>query len=143
MEKNKILFVDDEESIRNLVKRILQMAQYEVDLAGSGEEAVEKVSNNKYDVVITDITMSGIDGLEVLKKVKSINPATEVIVITGHGTVETAMKAINLGAYDYTTKPFDIGKLNLLVARCIEKQNLIKEVQMLKEKLQDKCSNHH
>lgn len=141
MEKHRILFVDDEESIRNLVKRILQMAQYEVDLAANGEEAIKKVSENSYDVVITDLMMEKVDGLEVLKKVKDISPNTEVIVITAYGTVETAMKAINLGAYDYTTKPFDIGKLNLLVARCIEKQKLVKENKTLKEKLDSQGKN--
>ena len=134
-EKYKILFVDDEENIRELGKRILQIGKYEVDTAVNGKDAFEKIANTYYNVIITDMKMPEIDGLEIIEKVKEISPFTDVIMITGHATVETAMKAISLGAYDYIVKPFDMGKLILLVGHCIERQKLRKEITALKEKL--------
>ena len=135
MSNPKILVVDDEESIRDLCKRILKLRKYEVDLAEDGEKAIEKILKQKYDLVITDLKMGEINGLDVIRKIKSVSPSTDVIIITGYASTETAMQAIKLGTFDCLQKPFDVGKLTLIVNRCIEIQNLKKEITFLREKL--------
>jgi DNA-binding NtrC family response regulator len=104
--RKKILVCDDEEGIRESLNLILEK-DYDLDFASSGSEAIEKVKKNSYDGLILDIKMPAKDGLETLAEVKKISPETKIIIATGYQSVETASKAVKLGAVDYITKPFE------------------------------------
>jgi len=108
---------------------------YEVDIAANGGEAISKARNKKYDLVLTDLKLPGADGLEVLSEVKEIDPETSVIVMTAYGTVETAVEAMKVGAFDFITKPFDTDRLSLLIKRALENRRLVAENTLLREEL--------
>lgn len=127
----KILVVDDDANIRNGCKESLLIEGYEIETAESGQDALEILEEKFFDIVLTDLKMPGIDGMEVLKQIKKIHPYTEVIVFTAYGTVESAVEAMKLGAYDYITKPFDIDILSMKVTKCLEKQKLTAKAGML------------
>ncbi|MBN1384970.1 MAG: response regulator [Elusimicrobia bacterium] len=133
MSVEKILIVDDDPHIRNACAESLKMEGYAIKTAENGEEAIEIIKKDFFNVVITDLKMPGIDGIEVLKQVKRISPETEVILTTAYGTVETAVGALKIGAYDYITKPIDLSELDFIIIRCIEKQELAAEVGEFKE----------
>ncbi len=109
--KIRILVVDDEKAFVDQISQRLEIREFEVFRAYSGEEALEKAANALYDVIILDVVMPGISGIETLKEMKSKRPLTEVIMLTGHATVETAIEGMKLGAYDYLKKPADIEDL--------------------------------
>jgi DNA-binding NtrC family response regulator len=134
----EILLVDDEKSVRSTLALFLQKVGYQVEEAASGEEAAEKLKVKYYDLVLTDLKMKPMDGLEVLKETKSINPMTEVIVMTAYSTVESGVEAIKSGAYDYIQKPFNKDELLILVAKALERKNLLTEVEHLQEELKEK-----
>ena len=113
----KLLIVDDEETLRILVRSELEERGYEVDEAESGEKALEKLRSNKYNLVILDIRMPGMDGMEVLKKIREENLAPKVIMLTGVEELKIARDSLNLGANDFLTKPYDIRTL----LSCIER----------------------
>ena len=98
---SRILVVDDERSIRNTLKDILEYEKYEVDLAEDGNKAIEKVKTAEYDIVLCDIKMPGLDGIEVLEKLGELTPDTPVVMISGHGNIDTAVDSIKKGAFDY------------------------------------------
>jgi DNA-binding NtrC family response regulator len=106
-----VLIVDDEKEFVDLVSERLTMRDYDVTACYSGEEALETVKGYNFDIVILDILMPGIDGIETLREIKRIKPLTEVILLTGHAAVDTAIEGMKLGAYDYLTKPCDISDL--------------------------------
>lgn len=133
MPGEKILIVDDEPRIRDLCARVLEKEEYEVDLAKDAESALDLLKEKSYNLVFLDLKLPGMNGLELLKRIKAEHPGMEVIMITGYATIETAVKAIKLGAYDYVTKPFDIHLLRLVTQRCLEKQRLYNEINGLKE----------
>jgi DNA-binding NtrC family response regulator len=108
---------------------------YEVDIAANGSDAISKAKNKKYDLVLTDLKLPGADGLEVLSEVKEIDPETSVIVMTAYGTVETAVEAMKVGAFDFITKPFDTDRLSLLIKRALENRRLVAENTLLREEL--------
>lgn len=122
-----VLVVDDEGIMRNLLADVLQDEGYSVLTAVDGEEAIKISNDSKFDIVITDLKMPGINGIEVLKKFKSINSNSCIIVITAYASVESAVEAMKEGAYDYVTKPFNIDEIKLIVNRAVERQSLIKE----------------
>jgi DNA-binding response OmpR family regulator len=105
MMKSKLLVVDDDELLRNSLVEILTMEGYEVQTVSTGEEALIRLQNEDYDLLLLDLRMPGIDGLDVLREVNRTAPATKVILLTGHGTLETAIEALRYGAYDYLLKP--------------------------------------
>jgi DNA-binding NtrC family response regulator len=109
--KIRVLIVDDEKEFVDLVSERLTMRDYDVTACYSGEEALETVKGYNFDIVILDILMPGIDGIETLREIKRIKPLTEVILLTGHAAVDTAIEGMKLGAYDYLTKPCDISDL--------------------------------
>lgn len=109
--KTRVLVVDDEKDFVEQISQRLEIREFEVFQAFSGEEALEKSSKALFDVVILDVVMPGISGVETLKKLKAERPLTEVIMLTGHATVETAIEGMKLGAYDYLKKPADIEDL--------------------------------
>ncbi len=120
MSQPRILVVDDEAVIRQAVKRILEQENYEVVTATSGHTALEKVQNNDFTVVISDLKMPGMGGMEVLKSIKILQPNVPVIIITGYATVETAVDAIKNGAFDYLPKPFNPQQVKQLVEKAID-----------------------
>ncbi len=131
----KILVVDDEQAIRKTLKEILEYEKHSVDLAKDGFEAVEKAKKNQYDLVLLDIKMPKMDGIEVLEELQKINPELPVVIITGHGTVDTAVEALKKGAYDFLEKPLDLNRLLVAVRNALEKKDLVKETKRLRRKI--------
>ena len=127
-EKIKILVVDDAEVMRNLLTGVLTDAGYEVKAVSTGEKAVGEIKEDNYDVVITDLKMPGMNGLEVIKETKQINKDICIIAITAYPSVKSAVEAMREGAYDYITKPFDIEEIKLVVHRVAERYFLLKQV---------------
>lgn len=123
----RILVIDDEEVMRDLFTDVLSDAGYEVIAVGNPEEGVNKVKEMPFEVIITDLKMPGMDGIEVLRKARKIDPDISVIVITGYATVETAVEAMREGAYDYITKPFHQDEMKIVVSRAIERRFLFRE----------------
>ena len=119
-DKSKILVVDDEISVCKSIVSALEPEQYIVDMALSGEQALKKEAKSKYDVIITDLMMPGISGMELLKKVKKKGPGAKVIMITGYPSIKSAVESIRLGAFDYIPKPFTPNDLRSLVSRALE-----------------------
>lgn len=109
--KPRILLVDDEEKFVDYLNKRLRNRDYEAEVALSGEEAIEKIKHTDYDVVILDVLMPGLDGIETLRAIKNIKPLVEVIMLTGHASVESGVEGMKLGAYDYLMKPCDIDEL--------------------------------
>lgn len=128
----KILVIDDERSIRNTLKDILDNEGYKVDTAENGIEGLKLVNSKKFDVILLDIKMQGMDGMEVLDHIMKITD-TPVVMISGHGTIETAVEAIKKGAYDYIAKPLDLNRLLITLRNAMDKSTLIKETKTLKQ----------
>lgn len=131
----KILIIDDEKSICNTLKEILQYEKYEVDIANDGIEGVKKAKEVNYDLVLCDIKMPRMDGIEVLAKLQEINSELPVVMISGHGTIETAVDAIRKGAYDYIAKPPDLNRLLITVRNALDRTSLITETKTLRRKI--------
>ncbi|WP_395804160.1 sigma-54-dependent transcriptional regulator [Daejeonella sp.] len=130
----KILIIDDERSIRNTLREILEYEQYQVDDIDNGSDALILISKNEYDLILCDIKMNKMDGMEVLIEGLKIQPDLPFIMISGHGTVETAIEASKKGAYDFITKPPDLNRLLLTVRNALERKNLVTETKVLKRK---------
>ncbi len=128
---SKVLVVDDQRNMRTTTSMMLRSAGYEVDEAASGEEACEKATQEPYDLVLTDLKMGGRDGIDVLRHVREHSPLTEVIVMTAYGTIESAVEAMRIGAYDYIQKPFAEEELLVKVERASEKRQLTGEVSVM------------
>lgn len=133
--KNKIVVIEDEKNLREILKMLLEEEGYEVHCAKDGEEGLELLSGDIFDLIITDIKMPGVDGFTVLRKAQDISPGTLVIMITAFGTTESAIEAMKLGAYDYVHKPFKIDEIRLVVRKALEKRKLTGEVTVLREKI--------
>ncbi len=131
----KILIIDDERSIRNTLKEILEYENYEVDEAIDGEQGIEKALENSYDLVMCDIKMPKIDGLELLAKVHKEKPDMPIIMISGHGTIETAVECTKLGAFDFISKPPDLNRLLITIRNALQKGELLVETKVLKKKV--------
>jgi DNA-binding NtrC family response regulator len=134
----QILLVDDEKSVRSTLLLILKKVGHIVESAANGNEAIEKLKHQFFDIVITDLKMEPLNGLEVLRKVKEMNPSAEVIVMTAYGTVESGVEAMRLGAYDYIQKPFDKDEFLILIAKALEHKELLIEVKQLQHELREK-----
>ncbi|MEW6409931.1 MAG: response regulator [Nitrospirota bacterium] len=122
MDKQRILVIDDEAIVRLSCERTLIPEGYEVETVPSGEEGLKCLEDGIFDIVLTDLKMPDMDGIEILQKIKEGWPNTEVIIITGFGTVGTAVQAIKLGAFDYIEKPFTPDELLSVVKRALEKR---------------------
>jgi len=133
----KVLVVDDEVGIRESIKRILGRQGFDVITASNGEDAFKIIRKQDIDLLITDIRMAGMDGVDLLKVCKSVSPTTEVIMITGYASVDTAVETMKLGAYDYITKPFKKAELLKAVSKAIEKQTLSLDNIQLKKRLEE------
>jgi len=134
----KILIVDDEEIVIRSCRRILGDGMFVVDSTNDGQEALRKVDETEYDLIILDIMMPGLDGLEVLQHVKERHPGVDVIMMTGLSEIQTAVKAMKLGAFDYLSKPFDPDELRLVVDRALERRQLQQENRKLKTEVSSK-----
>ena len=138
MSKGRILVVDDEASARNGLAKLLTQEGYSVELAADGREALEIVMEKAPDVVITDLKMPVMDGMELLEKSKAHNPTIPVIVATAFGELSTAVKAVRAGAADYLTKPIDFDALLIAVERTMERHELTREAENLRRQLRDR-----
>jgi DNA-binding NtrC family response regulator len=136
--KGKILIVDDEEKIRNILGAILRDEGYEVELAQDGVEAIEKASAFKPQLLIVDLQMPRMNGLETIQRIKARLPGAVAIILTAYGTIQSAVQAIKQGVYDYLTKPFDNEQMLLIVKRAFDVYRLTAEVEHLRTELQKK-----
>jgi len=133
----KVLVVDDESSIRRTLKEILEFEKYEVALAPDGMTALEMVAENGFDVILLDIKMPEMDGIEVLEKLQVMTDSP-VVMISGHGTIETAVEAIKKGAYDFVVKPPDLNRLLITLRNAIDKKDLVIQTKRLKKEVEQK-----
>jgi two-component system response regulator PilR (NtrC family) len=138
MFKEKILVADDEQSMREFLDIMLKKEGYKVSLASHGEEVLKLAERDIFDLILMDIRMPKLDGISVLKKVKSLSPETIVIMITAYASADTAIKAMKEGAYDYVTKPFKVDEIKLIIRNALEKKNLQKENILLKQVVRDR-----
>jgi two-component system, NtrC family, nitrogen regulation response regulator NtrX len=132
---SSILIVDDEKAIRKTLSEILSYEGYKIEDAENGEEALKKLKEKSYDVVLCDIKMPKVDGIEFLEKSKEINPDIPIIMISGHGTIETAVEAVKKGAFDYVAKPPDLNRLLITIRNALDRQTLVTETKVLKRKV--------
>ena len=119
-----ILLVDDEEALRNAAEKILIKEGYQVTAVATGEEGLARFKAEGADLLITDLMLPDLDGIEVLRRAKQLRPAVEVIMITGHGSIEKAIEATRLGAYDFIEKPLDKAHLLKAIGKAVERQHL-------------------
>ncbi|MDD5305505.1 MAG: response regulator, partial [Elusimicrobia bacterium] len=140
MEKTRILLVEDNLSLGAMLGMELKRRGHAVEIAKSGAEALAKLGASEYDAVVTDLKLGDLDGLEVLKFAKAKHPRIEVLVMTGHGSIDTAVAAMRAGAFDYLTKPVEPEELNLVLDKAIEHSRLVHEVERLREEVKDKYS---
>ncbi len=140
MDAYPILFVDDDHQILEVVTAFLSRFGYLVESVDNGMVAIEKVKQKDYAVVFTDLIMPEISGLDLLKAVKESSPTSEVIIVTGYGTIESAIEALKLGGYDYLQKPINFERLKILIERIIEKRKLQFENLLIKQRLKDRFS---
>ena len=131
----KVLVIDDEKAIRNTLKDVLEYEKHTVDLAEDGTTGLEMFSKEKYDVVLCDIKMDRMDGIEVLQKIEEITGDVPVIMISGHGNIDTAVDAIKKGAFDFLEKPLDLNRLLITMRNAMDKSSLISETKVLKKKV--------
>ena len=137
--KPNILFTDDEKTFRNIMAKELTRMGYNVTSCDSGAETLKNMQERDFDVVILDMNMPTMNGIETLKRLKEMESTTEVIVLTGQGSIESAVQAIKLGAYDYLTKPCQLAELNALLQRALEKRQLNRENVHLRRLVKDTC----
>lgn len=131
-----ILIVDDEESMRITLSMLLKSEGYTVSIAAGGKDALKKIqTGNSYDLVITDLKMDKVNGINVLEATKEFNSSAEVLVLTAYGTVDSAVEAMRLGAFDYVSKPFESDELLLTVEKALERKNLLKELKFLRKEI--------
>lgn len=135
---SKILVIDDERSIRNTLKDILEYEKYQVDLAEDGQHGIDLIRKNEYDIILCDIKMPGMDGIETLEKIQILTPDSPVVMISGHGNIDTAVESIKKGAYDFIEKPLDLNRLLITIRNAMDKSNLITETKVLKKKVNKK-----
>jgi DNA-binding NtrC family response regulator len=131
----KILIIDDEKSIRKTLREILEYEKYLVDEATDGMEGISLLQKEKYDVILCDIKMPKMDGIEVLEKITELNNDVPVVMISGHGTIETAVEAVKKGAFDFIAKPLDLNRLLVTIRNAMDKLVLVKETKVLKKKV--------
>ncbi|MDD4895943.1 MAG: response regulator, partial [Atribacterota bacterium] len=130
---NRIMVVDDEESIRMMLQRVLSGQQYEIDEAANGAEALAKVQKEKYRIILLDLRMPEMNGLQVIEKMKEMDINTPIIMMSAYGTVPEAVEAMKLGAMDYLVKPFDLDELKMTLERIIRQDEIKNENQYFRE----------
>ncbi|MCD6288516.1 MAG: sigma-54-dependent Fis family transcriptional regulator, partial [Candidatus Hydrogenedentes bacterium] len=136
----RVLVIDDESIMREFVTETLVRAGYNVETAANGKEGLARFRDDVYDLVLTDLKMPDINGIEVVRTVRQIAPATSVIVMTAYGTIETAVEAIRLGAFDYITKPLSPDVIEITVERALDHARLAEEVRYLRQEASERFS---
>lgn len=131
----KVLIVDDEKSIRKTLKDILEFEKYDVDEAVDGVDCVVKIKQNRYDVIVLDIKMPKMDGMDALDRIQELVPETPVIMISGHATIDTAVDAVKKGAFDFISKPPDLNRLLITLRNALDRSSLITEKKVLQKKI--------
>lgn len=131
----KILIVDDETPIRRTLRDILEFEGYDVEEAVDGLECISKVQKEKFDVIITDIKMPKMDGIEALERLQILSPETPVIMVSGHGTIDTAVEAVKKGAFDFISKPPDLNRMLITVRNALERSELVNTTQVLRKQV--------
>src|SRR6478735_2375407 len=132
---SNILIIDDEKAIRKTLSEILSYEGYKIEEAGDGEEGLRRFRDKTFDVVLCDIKMPKIDGIEFLEKSREVNPDVPVIMISGHGNIDTAVEAVKKGAYDYISKPPDLNRMLITLRNAMDKNTLVAETKVLKRKV--------
>lgn len=132
---SKILIIDDEKAIRRSIREILEFEKYQVEEAEDGAQGLDLALKNKYDVILSDIKMPKLDGIELLQKLMESNCESALIIMSGHGNIETAVDAVKKGAYDYLAKPIDLNRLLVTVRNAMQKNELVQETKVLKKKI--------
>jgi two-component system, NtrC family, nitrogen regulation response regulator NtrX len=130
-----ILIIDDERAIRKTLSEILSYEGYKIEEAADGEEGLKKFTATTFDVVLCDIKMPKMDGIEFLEKAREVNPDVPIVVISGHGNIETAVEAVKKGAFDYISKPPDLNRMLITLRNALDKQSLVTETKVLKRKV--------
>ncbi len=135
----RILVVDDEKSIRNSLKEILEYEKHEVETASDGVECITMIKTAKkpFDIVLLDIKMPNMDGMDTLERVRLIHPDLPVIMVSGHGSIDTAVEAVKVGAFDFIPKPPDINRILITVRNALDRSHLVQETQVLKKKVSE------
>lgn len=131
----KILIIDDEKSIRKTLREILEYEKYQVDEAADGAEGLALIPKGGYDIILCDIKMPKMDGIEVLDKIMEMNVDAPVVMISGHGNIETAVEAVKKGAFDFIAKPLDLNRLLVTIRNAMDKSTLVTETKTLKKKV--------
>ena len=139
----RILIADDHDALRRGLLRALTEAGHDVDEAPNGNAAIEKLHESYYDVVLSDLKMGGSDGIEVLKTTKALHPTTAVILMTAFGSVNTAVEAMKVGAFDYVQKPFEIEEMELKIEKALELRRMRHELDYLRHTQQDIYNFEH
>ena len=134
----RILVIDDERSIRNTLKDVLEYEKYEIDLAEDGTSGIELFGQQQYDAVLCDIKMAKMDGIEVLQKLQEVSSDVPVIMISGHGNIDTAVDSIKKGAFDFLEKPLDLNRLLITIRNALERGSLITQTKVLKKQVSKK-----
>ncbi len=135
-----ILIIEDDRNTKEGLKKFLEGEKYRVTAFENGKEAIKYLKQSKVDVILTDMKMPGMDGIEVLKKSQKISPSTLVIILTAYGTVENAVEAMKSGAYDYLTKPLNLDKLSLVIERALSYRKLKEDYELLKKEVNERYS---
>jgi len=135
---SKILVIDDERAIRNTLKEILEFEKYKVELAENGKKGLQMIHESDFDLILCDIKMPEMDGLEVLQKIMADKPDATIVMISGHGNIDTAVEAIKNGAYDFIEKPLDLNRLLITMRNAMDKSTLVQETKVLKKKINQK-----
>lgn len=130
-----VLIVDDETPIRRTLKEILEFEKFKVDEASDGLECLVQLKKAQYDVILMDIKMPKMDGMEALERIQALAPDTPVIMISGHANIDTAVEAVKKGAFDFISKPPDLNRLLITVRNALDKSSLITETKVLKQKV--------
>ena len=138
MKNYKILFVDDDPQILTIVEQFLNRCGFNVTTESNGQKAIDMVREDHFCVVFTDLNMPEISGMELLKQIKAVSSDTEVIIVSGYGTIETAIQAMKLGSYDFLQKPINFDRFKILIDRIIEKQKLKEENQLIRNRLKER-----
>ncbi|MCE3280207.1 MAG: Fis family transcriptional regulator [Bacteroidetes bacterium] len=131
----KILIIDDEKSIRKTLREILEYEKYQVDEAADGVEGLGMIQKDKYSIILCDIKMPKMDGIEVLDKIMAMGIDTPVVMVSGHGNIETAVEAVKKGAFDFIAKPLDLNRLLVTIRNAMDKSTLVTETKVLKKKV--------
>jgi DNA-binding NtrC family response regulator len=133
MENTRILLVDDETEFTDSMSQLLRNRGYQVTAVNSGENAIKALKQGRYDVMVLDLKMPGMDGMTTLREAKKLDLFTETLILTGHATVDTALEAIKLGAYDYLTKPCEIGDLVIKIQGARKKKDATETQEIAKK----------